>query len=86
MVKRIRTKINTDTYLNTDANSNRNIENNVNTINCTFTNIDAIIHIMLTLKENNNTTTYTDMDAASSTEIMFNMCVYIVRALFFGLI
>ena len=49
-----------------------------------FTNIDATIHILAPLKENKNTTTYTDMDAANNTEIMFHMRVYIVRALFFG--
>ena len=39
-----------------------------------FTNFDATIHIIFTLKE--NTTPYTDMDAANNTEIMCNMCVY----------
>ena len=77
--------MNTDICLNTDANSTRKIENNVNTSSSTFTNIDATIYIILTLQENKNTT-YTDMDAANNTEITLNMCVHIVRALFFALI
>ena len=47
------------------------LQNNVNNSNSTFTNVDATFHVKLTLRENKNTITYINMDAANNTEIMF---------------